>query len=302
MRVLHALVFAALACGEGPEATRNAPETPEARESPAPRAWVTENADGSFAVHVDGAPRAQVLDALAEAAGFGIVPGRGAAAPRRLSLHLEEASAEEALGQILAGVPHHVHYERQASGGPVELRRVTVGLLPPPQARGEGRARLGQRLRERRLALAERTPEELALLQIEREERTAERRSLVAHLRDSPIDRDRARAATLMKPETDLDALVDYLFEDPSPDVRERAAESLADAPAGEPALTAAEALIEALADPDAGVVAAAIAALEDVHDTLPDPRIRQAIADRADHPDARVREAADDFARWTSD
>ena len=297
------LVCAVLACGDAREPTITAPATTDtpARTS-APPAWVTLNADGSFDLAVEAAPRARVLDALAKAADFGVVPGRGHAAPHRLTLHLEGATADEALAQILSGIPHHVHYEREADGEPVTLRRVTVGLLPPPEARGEGRARLGQRLRERRQILAQRTPEDLEQIRVERQEHAAERRSWIAHLRDSPLDRDRARAAGLMKPDRDLDALVGYLLEDESAEVREHAAESLADASAGEDALTAAEVLLEALSDPEPRVVAAAVAALEDIHDTLPDPRIRHAVQRQSQHPDPAVREAVEDFARWTSE
>jgi hypothetical protein len=293
------LVLASLACGDtGDPPPAAAPASPEVPARP----WVARNPDGTFDLAVDAEPRSQVLDALAEAADFGVVPGRGSAAPQRVTVHLESASAEEALAEILAGVPHHVHWERGAADGAVALRRVTVGLLPPPEARGDGRARLGQRLRERRRALAQRTPEDLERLRVEREERAAERRTWIEHLRGSPLERDRARAATLMKPDRDLDSLVGYLLEDDSPEVRERAAESLADAAAGEAALTAAEALLEALSDPDARVITAAVAALEDVHDTLPDPRIRRAVGDLGDHPDPGVREAVDDFVRWTAE
>lgn len=299
LRIL--LVLASVACGDAREPAGSSPAAaPSGAPSPAP--WVTRNADGSFDVTVNAEPRARVLDALAAAADFGVVPGQGRPAPHRLTLHLQQASLDEALTEILAGVPHHVHYERGANGGSVALRRVTVGLLPPPESRGEGRARLGQRLRLRRQELAQRSPEDLERLRIEREERAAERRAWIEHLRDSPLPRDRGRAATLMKPDHDLDALVGYLLEDASADVRERAAESLADASAGEDALTAAEALLEALSDPDPQVVTAAVAALEDVHDTLPDARIRRAVGELSEHPDPAVREAVEDFVRWTSE
>jgi hypothetical protein len=303
VRVL--LVLASLACGDARPADDDSPApVPSGTDTSAPtaRPWVTRNTDGAFDVAVSAEPRTRVLDALAGAADFGVVPGQGRPAPHRLTLHLEGVSVDEALTEILAGVPHHVHYERGANGGPVALRRVTVGLLPPPEARGEGRARLGQRLRERRQALAQRTPEDLERLRIEREERAAERTAWIDHLHDSPLPRDRSRAATLMKPDRDLDALVGYLLEDESADVRERAAESLADASAGEDALTAAEALLEALADPEPAVVAAAVAALEDVHDTLPDARIREAVGELSEHPDPAVREAVEDFVRWTAE
>lgn len=298
------LVAWTLGCGDAAE--RDRPPAPASAPTADPAAGtgptITRNADGTFDVHATGQPRARVLDALADAAGFGIVPGRGNPAPRPLTLQLERASVDAAIRGVLRGIPHHLHYERRTDGGPVELRRVTLGLLPPPEARGEGRARLGQRLLERRRILAERTPEDFEQLQIERRERAAERRAWIENLRDSPIDEERSRAASLMKPERDLDALVGYLLEDESAEVRERAAESLADADAGEDAITAAEVLIEALSDAEPQVVAAAVAALEDVHDTLPDAEIRRAVGELREHPDPAVRDAVEDFIRWTSE
>ncbi|MDH3687747.1 MAG: hypothetical protein OEP95_16065, partial [Myxococcales bacterium] len=157
------LVAWTLGCGDATERDHRPPPASAPKPDPAAGTGptVTRNADGTFDVHATGQPRARVLDALADAAGFGIVPGRGSPAPRPLTLRLERASVDAAIRGVLRGIPHHLHYERRTDGGPVELRRVTLGLLPPPEARGEGRARLGQRLLERRRILAERTPEDL---------------------------------------------------------------------------------------------------------------------------------------------
>ena len=289
-----------LACGE-PLATEPAEPPTAPGDGPAPAA-VVRNATGTFDVSLERVPRARALDLLADAAGFGVVPGRGRPAPEHVSVKLAGATADEALAAILAGVPYHVHHERGPDGGAVTLRRVTVGPLPPPAQRGEGRARLGQRVRERRIAAAQLTPDEIARLRLERRERHADRRAWIERLRDSPDERERARAAAMMRADRDLDALVGYLLEDRSPEVRERAAESLADASAGEDAITASEALIEALSDPEPQVVAAAVSALEDVHDTLPDARIRDAVAALRDDPDPAVRDAVEDFVRWTEE
>jgi hypothetical protein len=84
--------------------------------------------------------------------------------------------------------------------------------------------------------------------------------------------------------------------------VRATAAASLAEVEGGETAFRAGEALLAATADPDPGVAAAAIRALEDVHDVVPDPRFRARITALTDHADPRVRAAAASFLEWTED
>jgi hypothetical protein len=281
--------------GPSPSAQRSAPAAP--REE-AGRARVERLADGRFRVRSRGASRFLVLQELAGAARFTIRPGAGVAPPLFLDLDLDGVSAEAALARILAGVPYHLHYEADAPGGEVALRRVTVGLLPgapgapaaaPSSARASGGggktpsvfdrgARQGRALGE------------------------AERRAEIEANLHARSDEDRARAASLMRADEQLPELGELLAKDPSPLVRARAATSLGEAEGGEPAFHAVDALLGALGDADAGVVAAAVAALEDLHDLIPDPRIRAAVSPLAGHADPRVRAAAESFREWTED
>ena len=105
-----------------------------------------------------------------------------------------------------------------------------------------------------------------------------------------------------MRAEQQLPDLVEMLSSDASAQVRASAAAALGEAEGGESAYRAVDALLGALGDADAGVVAAAVQALEDLHDLLPDPRIAAAVTPLARHGDARVRKAAESFREWTED
>lgn len=285
-----ALAALLLACG--PE--EGAPGAPQQE---AERARVERLPDGRFRVRSRGASRFLVLQELAGAARFAIRPGAGNAPSLLLDLDLEGVSAEAALAHILAGVPYHLHYEADAPGGEVALRRVTVGLLPgapgppaaasssPRAAGGGGKGPFFGRGARQGRALGE-------------EERRAE---IEANLH-SRSDEERAFAASLMRADEQLPELGELLAKDPSPLVRARAATSLGEAEGGEPAFHAVDALLGALGDADPGVVAAAVAALEDLYDLLPNPRIRTAVAPLAGHADPRVRAAAESFREWTED
>jgi hypothetical protein len=252
---------------------------------------------GRYRVVARGAPRFQVLQELARAAGFEIEVGVGDPSPLRLiEVDLDGAAAEEALAEILGDVPRELHYEPAAPGtDAARLARVTVGLAPPvpiaaaappPAPGGEG---LVPRSRRGRRGAARPQSEEDRLAEIE-----AKRRS------SDPADR--ARAAELMEPEQELPALLAYLADDPSGEVRARAAESLADVPEGERAFRVREGLLGALRDPDPAVVAAAVTSLEDLYDVLPDPRIRARVLALGGRGDPRVRAAVDSFREWTED
>jgi HEAT repeat protein len=295
-----------LACG-GPE--ERAPEAqpaaqraklrpaPAAREEKEGRVHVTRGSDGRFRVRARGASRFLVLQELARVAHFAIRPGAGSAPPLRLDLDLEGVSAEAALARILGDVPYHLDYGAGEAGGEVALRLVTVGLIParpearagaPPPLAGErgGKARTG-------LQGSPRTPEERALGE---EDRLAE----IASKRLSRFDDERALAASLMRAEEQLPELAAMLSGDASAEVRASAAAALGEAEGGESAFRAVDALLGALGDSDPRVVAATLQALEDLHDLLPDPRMRAAVAPLARHGDPRVRDAAESFLEWT--
>jgi HEAT repeat protein len=102
-----------------------------------------------------------------------------------------------------------------------------------------------------------------------------------------------------MDPEGADRALLERMLrDDASAEVRQAAAESLAEGNAFE----VTPPLLGALADPDPGVVAAAVRGLEDVYDEAPDPRIRQKIAGLREHRDADVREAVEEFESWVEE
>jgi len=290
-----ALLAVLLGCGE-PEATP--PPAPRAAARPtvsaiAPRLEVSRAGDGSLRVVARRAPRFRVLQELARTAGFAVSTGVGRPPARDLDLDLRGASVEQALAQVLADVPHHLHYAPStAKGGEVALRRVTVGLLPaaPPAS-----ARRAERLPDDEIEppSRERRPDPPS---------EAERLAEIERKRGSRDPSERRRAVELMRPEEELATLLEVLASDPDPSVRESAAESLAEVEGGESAFRAGEALLAATLDPHAGVAAAAIRALEDVHDVVPDPRFRARITALADHADPRVRSAASSFLEWTED
>jgi hypothetical protein len=209
-----------------------------------------------------------VLAELARAAGLEMRAPASRASRRRIELELEGASLDAALGAILGDVAHTRHYGPGGPGSPeATLRAVTVG---PPVS-----------------APAQEAPEQ---------------RATGAPDPRNGDDAERALAVSSLGPETELAELVGALRGDPSPEVRRHAAEALGGVEGGEDAFRAADALMAALADPDPDVVASAVRALEDVHDVLPDPRIRASVAALAAHRDPAVRGAVAAFLEWTDD
>jgi hypothetical protein len=243
--------------------------------------------DGRVRLEARGVSRDQALAALAGAAGFEVAEGAGRPASAALGLRLPDATLEDALAEVLRGVPHHLHYEAGPDGA-VSLRRVTVGLLP------EARPALAARVNGRRNHDGPAGAPARAREEPERSERAA-------GLADARDEEERTGAIAAMRPEQDLAPLVAALA-DPSPRVRVAAAGSLGRVELGEDAFRATDALLGALADRDPAVVAAAVAALESVYDVLPDPRIREAVGRLGRPRDARVRAAVDSFREWTEE
>ena len=249
-----------------------------------------------------GASRFLVLQELARVARFSIRPGAGTAPPLRLDLDLEGVSVEAALARILGDVPYHLHYEALAAeGGEVALRQ-RHRRPAARRARGaRGSSARGARRKTQREGRARaRGPaaDGARSAPSSDEERLAE----IEAKRHSRLDDERAEAASLMRAEEQLPDLVLMLSSDASAQVRASAAAALGEAEGGESAFRAVDALLAALHDADPGVVAAAVQALEDLHDLLPDPRIAAAVAPLARHGDARVRKAAESFREWTED
>jgi hypothetical protein len=266
-------------------------------ELPPGRAEVRREADGSLRVRARAAPRLAVLQKLTRAAGFAITPGLGHPPPRSLDLDLAGVSVEQALDAVLGDVPHHLHYE--VAGDEAVLRRVTIGMLRTSGAAAApgSEAELGAREEKPRLG-APSWADRRAGSQRDEESR----RAAIEDGRDSRDETERAAAAALMRPEEDLPQLLEYLASDPSAAVRANAAGALADVDGGENAFRAADALLAALRDSDPAVVAAAVGALEDLYDVLPDPRLRTGVAALENHTDPRVRAAVATFREWTED
>lgn len=271
-----ALLAALLACGEKAERDATAPRattrTRAAEEAAGPRLEVSRAADGSLRVRARQAPRLRVLQRLARTEGFAVNAGVGRPPARNLDLDLDGASLELVLEEVLGDVPHHLHYAPDAAADASVLRAVTVGLLPEA-VHGEEPARAGGR----RAGAASDAP------------------------RTAPA-RERERLAETLPQEEDVATLLENVARAPDPTVRAAAAEALGEVDGGEDSFRAGEALLEATHDRDPRVVAAAITALEEVHDLLPDPRFRERIATLAAHPDPRVREAVESFLEWADE
>ena len=270
-----------------------------------------------FSVLAHHAPPFEALAALGEAAGFRTELGAGAPEAAPLLLALESAPLEDALAEILAGIPYHVHYEfadgdlspkRPFEGREVVLTRVGVGELasagaPPPTAvlprgpvdpgrRGPPPRAEGSRFGKR----PDRDDPERARQREEAAARERERAEKVARQWDDPREDARLEAVELMEPEgEDLARLETLLQGDPSPEVRVAAAETLADGEAFE----VMDGLLAALGDSDPGVVAAVVRGLEDVYGDAPSPRIRERVLELREHRDPGVREAVAAFEEW---
>jgi hypothetical protein len=269
-----------------------------------------------WTVRAHGASPFEVLTALGDAAGFRAERSPGAPEGAPLTIALEDAPLENALAAILAGLPHHVHYEfadgdlspaRPFAGREVVLARVRVGALAAPSAAAtaarppvdpgrRGPPPIAQRLRGAKGAVRENDPER-ARMREEADARESERAEQIARQWNDPRADVRLEAVELMAPEAEEDRgrLETLLADDPSPEVRAAAAETLAEGDAFE----VMEKLLAALGDPDPSVVAAVVRGLEDVYDEAPNPRIRERVAELREHRDPSVREAVQAFEEW---
>jgi hypothetical protein len=261
-----------------------------------------------YSVLANGAPPFDSLEALAEVAGFRAERGAAAPAETPVVLRLEGVTLERAVAAILAGLPHHVHYEHAdpAAGGPVFLARVRVGELASAAEAALGRAAPGRAApgrpgpppepREHGSKRGEPGQSGEADLRENQDVRERERAELVARQWNDPRADLRLDAVERMEPEGgEREKLETLLRDDPSPEVRSAAAEVLSEGDAFE----VMESLLGALGDADPGVVAAAVLGLEDVYADAPNPRIRERVAELREHRDAGVREAVAGFEDW---
>jgi hypothetical protein len=300
------LLLLVAACGREP-ARSPAPAAPPSRaaESPAPDLPPPGEAraarlGGRYSVLATDAAPAEILAALAAAAGFE-VEGAGGAPEAPRSLALREVTLESALASILGGVAYDVQFApgTGAAGAmptPIRVRiaRDPAGAGPRPGPTPEApRPRPPPGTEAGAEASSARDP---AALESARAE--AERAESVARGWTDPRDAVRLEAVAQMDPEAapDRARLGALLRADPSPEVRIAAAEALAE---GDP-FAVMDALLGALEDPEPEVIAAAVRALEDVYEEAPSPRIRERIQGLAQHRDATVREAVAEFEEWS--
>jgi hypothetical protein len=292
-----ALAACALACGSGeesrPQASPSAPaqEMPSARaaeepppppiEMPPPGEVRAVRSGERYSVLSNGARLADQLEALAAEARFEI---EGDPPDDVTPIELRDVSAIGALRAMLATVPFVAHFEPGPRGRST-LVRVTLGAAeaPAPEASpAPPRSKHASPAREAAPNEAEEPGE-------------AERRAAVDRDWEDPRDSVRLETIEQMEPDLDRDKLAKLLATDPSADVRAAAAELLAEGDA----FGVTDPLLGALEDRDPTVVLSAVRSLEDVYDSVPDPRIRERIAALRAHSDANVRAAVADFEEW---
>ena len=265
-----------LGCGES-ETSRTvarpdtAPKPASAAASEAPGVRIRRQPDGTLRVRAHRAARPDVLAELAQVAGFTVAAGPTPPGGP-IDLELARASAEDVLAAILADIPHHLEYA-PARGG-AKLVRVTIGAAPRPAP-----------------------PPSATVSSAERDSNAPDPRAESLDPRDDETARDDGERL-----EGTPDELIAAVAGAPDPATRAAAARALGDIEGGEEAFRAAQALRTALADRDPQVLAAAITALEGLHDVIPDPAHVAAVRRLRDHADPRVRAAAASFLQWTED
>jgi hypothetical protein len=275
-RRVRAAAFAVallLGCGEDRAAApAPAPQArPAQRRSEPAGVRIRRQPDGRLRVRANRAPSAQVLEELARVEGFTVAQASRVAASRSPDLDLTNASAEDVLASVLREVPYHVEYGPAHGAGDAEIVRLTVG-----RARAR---RPAENLRAEEPAPAARAEPERGKQRVER-----------------------ARAPEGERLEGEPGELTAALTGAPDPATRAAAARALGDIEGGEDAFRAARSLVGALSDHDPEVVAAAVDALESLHDLIPDPAHLVAVRKLRDHSDPRVRSAAEAFLEWNED
>jgi hypothetical protein len=276
-----------LACGSAePEAPASAPgaaradagtvgEAPDALALPAPgEVEVRVGPQGTVAV-ANQAPRRKVLEAIARETGLVVLSFIGGRDPGgRVTLRSEGESIEVLLARALGGVAYSIEPiepgdrislavgSRAGGGTPGQKQQEAAATPRPPPARAE-------RSREERVPL----PDEEAFEQLTSRD---------------PAERLEGVEWMDVTSSAGYEAVVERLENDPDPEVRAAAADSLGDADVG-----AVGPLVKALEDTDRRVVMAALDSLELLGDTSTLPKLAPALR----HSDREVRERADEVA-----
>jgi hypothetical protein len=214
--------------------------------------------------------RRDVLNALADAAGFTLAVGPEVELDQPFTLHVEREPLEVTLARVLVGVPHALYYEKDPASGAPRLERVTVGI------------------EWTRLAEATASPPRCSECGADRATVTPLRAEPLENL-ESEDEALRRKGVTRLdvRSSEGFEAAANRLANDESPLVRVAAAETLvgSDADAIPP-------LLQALADPDPRVVLAALQALEFVGDASVVPALSRLLGHRDDEVRERTLEA----------
>lgn len=236
--------------------------------------------DGRVTVVSSRYPRLGLLGKLSRAAGLEQVRKSRRGDPAEVSVRLIDATIEEALLAILAGLDYQLEYRFDEERGETVLAAVALGEAGRP-----GRDDMSPRGRRRQ---ARREGNERAerptALQMQQAARSREE-FIRTHI-DASDPRIRAEGVSRMQAEGgELDKLRELIADDPSPLVRAEAADRLA----GSFDSSGVAALIAALNDPDVGVVLTAIEALEFAADEEHLPKILATGITRHPAPEARA-------------
>jgi HEAT repeat protein len=239
-----------------------------------------------------------VLTELERNAGFHLEFAPGIRLEEPVTIDAVDAPLEEVLASLLEGWPHVLYFGVAASGGRV-LEQVDVGDFSATDVAAADLATdvvvadlaaeaptEAQRARRRRKREVERDP----IADAERRERLEQRQDeFYAQLDDADPDARTRAAESLRADDRTIPALSELAANDPDAGVRKAAVSALSDA--SEEDTAALGALVGALGDADPQVVIAALDSLEWVGDAS----VISDITPLLEHPNAEVREAAED-------
>jgi hypothetical protein len=243
--------------------------------------------DGRVTLLSNQASLLRILSALQLEARFDLEVGRYGEPEGGVTLALENASLEDVLRKVLAGVPFTLRFGSKTSGLDPFPELVQVGDAETEGSDTSEPRRYSASAIPRQPSRASSTEE----LREQAEEEQRKRAELFAQLLD-PDPEVREDAATWITPDPEgIEALVDLLHDDPDPAVRVAAASTLGDSKSP----TALEALVGVLDDPDPEVVIEALDAIEWVDDPAAIPYVAALL----NHGNAEVREAAEGAIYW---
>ena len=244
--------------------------------------------DGRVTVISEGAGLREILERLAEAAGFELE--MGGVGPRRLRVHIEDAALRDALAKLLLGLAYETNWAYAADVDRHRLAVLRVGsprprrALPERASQAPAAAESGQmaaRSKEERSRPSRRPPVRPPVpAEIEAEE------AELYEMLDSSDPRD--RLAAIEEIDTEGQGLARLLgaLGDEDPLVRVAVVTRLEDADG----FAVVRGIVSALEDSDPRVVLRAIAAIEMLQDETLIPELGALAGD----DDASVRQAAE--------